>query len=62
MSNSAIKCPHCQKIFINNDNITCPFCGKNLMNSPWINDIFGDIFGNQNNPFYNPGDFNKERE
>ena len=60
MSNSAIKCPHCGRIFFYTNNDICPFCKRNIIflseNFP---DFFGDIFGNQNNPLsdiFNQGD------
>lgn len=28
--NKPIKCPHCKKIFFDNNNERCPFCGKLL--------------------------------
>jgi len=51
MSNSdnLHKCSHCEKVFFACEGQThCPFCKKDLYN---FKDIFGDIFGNQNNPF-----------
>lgn len=47
-SNGIIKCPHCFKVFFDAGKDECPFCGKCLYD---FKDIFGDIFGNQNNPF-----------
>lgn len=49
MSNNSgvIKCPHCEKIFFDNENKSCPFCGKKLNDNL---DIFKDLFGD-NNPF-----------
>jgi len=47
-SNDVIKCNNCGKYFLDNSNIVCPFCKKSLNELP---DVFGDIFGNQNNPF-----------
>lgn len=50
MNNNAVQCPHCGEYFLDNSNIVCPFCKKDLYD---FKDIFGDIFGNQNNPFQN---------
>lgn len=47
MTNNPTKCPHCKKIFFNNENIKCPFCNKDINILP---DFFGDIFGNKTNP------------
>ena len=41
--NDIIKCPHCGKAFIDNENKTCPYCGKVLDDFSWLNP-FGDIF------------------
>ncbi len=47
MSNSAIKCPHCNKIFLDIGNNICPFCKKNINESF---DKFKEMFG-EDNPF-----------
>ena len=47
-SNNTIKCPHCERIFFDIGKSECPFCKKNLYD---FRAIFGDLFGNQNNPF-----------
>jgi phage FluMu protein Com len=46
--NKPIRCPHCGKVFFDNENKYCPFC-KKLLNDVFglFNDMFGNIFGDK---------------
>jgi phage FluMu protein Com len=42
---SAIKCPHCEKIFLDSGGDECPFCKKIIRVDKRVADIFKTIFG-----------------
>jgi len=44
--NEVLKCPHCQKCFINSGVVNCPYCGKDVTQQPNMSNIIDDLFGN----------------